>query len=734
MALAPGTKLGPYEIVSAVGAGGMGEVYRARDAALGRDVAIKVLPTIFAQDGDRLRRFKQEAQATAALNHPNILTIYHIGEQDGSPYIVSELLDGESLRQRLQAGALPQRKVLDYGVQVAQGLAAAHAKGIIHRDLKPENVLITRDGRAKILDFGLAKLTHPEQSTFGTDLQTLTGASQPGFVLGTVGYMSPEQVRGRLAGPASDLFSFGAILYEMLSGKRAFTAGTAAETMSAILNDDPLQSNESNRQIPPSLERIVRHCLEKNPDERFQSAHDLGFDLESITSSVSTAANSPIAVPTAKSKYAVALGLGLLFTVLVAGGAFYFGRKGSLKFPTYRRITFRQGSIQAARFTPDGQSVIYSAALEGQLPDIFTTRPQSPESRSMGLVGSTILSVSSQGEMAVLLQAHAVQIALTQGTLARVPLEGGVPREISANVESADWTPDGSKLLITKQDGVNDRLESPPGTLIYQTTGAIGRARFSPDGNSIAFFNYEGRLSDNGSVAVVDLAGHRRVLSTGWTDLTGLAWSPNGGGVWFSGSRDSGMSRLFAVNLKGSEREVMRSLGGLRMYDIARDGRVLLSREDWRSGIYGLAPGENHERDLSWFDYSVAWDLTSDGRTVLFMENGDSVGAAQQVSYLRGTDGSPALRISNGSCWAISHDGRSVLCTGPDGQLIQVPTRSGETKALTHDALFHGIASWFSDQKRVLFQGKEPGHGFRLYVQDISGGEARPVTPEGATI
>ena len=731
MGLSAGTKLGPYEIDSPLGAGGMGEVYRARDTTFGREVAVKVLPSAFSADPDRLRRFRQEAQAAAALNHPNILAIHHVGQENGAPYIVSELLEGESLRQRLQSGPLPVRKTIEYSVQVARGLAAAHDKGILHRDLKPENIFITRDGLVKILDFGLAKLIHSDANT-SADCATLPGASEPGVVLGTAGYMSPEQVRGQAAGPTSDLFAFGAILYEMLSGKRAFRGETAADTMSAVLKEEPPPLTETSRQIPPALERIVRHCLEKNPGERFQSARDLAFDLESVSSAWETTLVSTVAVSRHKTKYGASVALGLIVLAVIAAAGFYFGRESRSRFPTHRRITFRQGSIQSARFTADGQSVIYSASFEGKPPEIFSTRPQSPESRAMGLAGSILLGVSPQGEMAVLLQARLVQIAIMQGTLARVPLEGGVPREVVANVESADWSPDGSTFLITRQAAGSDQLESPPGKLIYRNTGAIGHARFSPRGDRIAFSDHPGRLSDNGSVAVVDLAGHKRILSTGWVDLTGLAWSADGKEVWFTGNRDGGTSRLFAVTLEGSEREVLRNVGDLVIYDIARDGAMLLAREDWRAGIYGFAPGESRERDLSWFDYSVAADLSVDGRTLLFQENGESAGP-QTASYLRGTDGSPALRISNGPCWAMSRDGQSAICMTPDAQLIQTPLKTGETKILTHDALFHGIARWLPEGNRILFQGYEPGHGYRLYVQEIAGGQARAVTPEGAS-
>ena len=292
MTLAAGSKLGPYEILGAIGAGGMGEVYRAKDPRLGREVAIKVLPASFSSDADRLRRFEQEAKAAGILNHPNITAVYDIGTHDDAPYVVQELLEGETLRSLLAGGKLAQRKIIDYSLQIAHGLAAAHGKGIVHRDLKPENLFVTSDGRVKILDFGLAKLTHQEEGSQVTNLPTATAGTEPGVVLGTLGYMSPEQVRGKPADARSDIFSFGAILYEMLSGKRAFSGDTAADTMSAILKEDPPDLSVTNQNVSPGLERIVRHCLEKNPEQRFHSAHDLAFDLEAL----STATSGPAGV------------------------------------------------------------------------------------------------------------------------------------------------------------------------------------------------------------------------------------------------------------------------------------------------------------------------------------------------------------------------------------------------------------------------------------------------------
>src|SRR5262245_11451016 len=340
MNITTGTRRGPYEITSPRGAGGMGEVYRARDTRLGRYVAVKVLPSSFSDDEQRLHRFEQEACAAGALNHPNILAIHDVGKHDGSPYVVSELLEGETLRERLGAHAssvpLPQRKAIDYSLQIARGLAAAHEKGIVHRDLKPENIFITKDGRAKILDFGLAKLTEPANGQSKTDIPTRRIDTDPGMVMGTVGYMSPEQVRGRPVDHRSDIFSFGAILYEMLTGKRAFHGESAAETMSAILKEDPPDLSESNKNVAPALERVVGHCLEKNPEERFHSARDLAFAIEALSGSTPTSTQTA-AMPALRSLWTkrrerviwIALTAVLLLISIAALSVLYFRRAPS---------------------------------------------------------------------------------------------------------------------------------------------------------------------------------------------------------------------------------------------------------------------------------------------------------------------------------------------------------------------------------------------------------------------
>jgi eukaryotic-like serine/threonine-protein kinase len=391
--LAAGTRLGPYEILSPLGAGGMGEVYRARDTKLGREVAIKVLPEKLAQDAAALARFEREAMAVAALSHPNILGIYDLGRDGAETYAVMELLSGETLRQRLEEGPLPQRKALEYGLQIAQGLAAAHEKGIVHRDLKPENVFLTSEGRVKILDFGLAKVSSAQPE--GTQSPTAVAATEPGTVMGTVGYMSPEQVRGKPADPRSDIFSFGSVLYEMLSGQRAFRGDSAAETMAAIAQKDPPELSETSGKFSPAVERILRHCLEKRPEERFDTAHDLAFALETAMGG-SSAPRIEEARPkprrTVPAVLAALAGLLLLAAGTTAGLLLRRPEK-----PQFRQLTFHRGYLESARFSPDGQTVVYGSTRRDEPLRVYATRLDSIESRALDLPPATVLGISRSG-------------------------------------------------------------------------------------------------------------------------------------------------------------------------------------------------------------------------------------------------------------------------------------------------------------------------------------------------
>jgi serine/threonine protein kinase len=451
MALSSGTRLGPYEIIGLLGAGGQGEVYRARDPRLGREVAIKVLPPGSSGDADRARRFEQEARAAGALNHPNVLAVFDVGSQEGSSYIVSELLEGETLREHLSGAALPLRKAIDIAIQVSKGLGAAHARGIVHRDLKPENLLLTRDGRVKILDFGLAKLALPpaQDSEFSRD-PTRSRVTGPGVVMGTVSYMSPEQVQGRAADYRSDLFSLGTILFEMLSGRRAFEKDSAVETMTAVLREDPFERAPLPSGVPPGLERIIRHSLEKNPEERFQSAHDLAFALEALPFASGPALASSL-LPTVRRRRwlrATAAAVALLTLLAIT---FVSGRKTAERpIPSFQRLTFRRGMVSSARFAPDGGTIVYGASWEGAPTRLFSRRIEGRESNRVDLPDADIAAVSSTGEMAVMLGHRLLFNSGPPGTLARVPLSGGAPREVLKDVHGADWSPDGQSLCVIR--------------------------------------------------------------------------------------------------------------------------------------------------------------------------------------------------------------------------------------------------------------------------------------------
>ncbi len=731
MALTSGTKLGPYEILSPLGAGGMGEVYRARDSRLNRDVAVKILPALFSADADRLQRFAQESRAAAALNHPNILSIFDIGGDHGTPYVVFELLEGETLRDRLRTGALSSRKAIDFAQQVCKGLAAAHEKGIVHRDLKPENIFITHDGRAKILDFGLAKITRPEPDAAG-DAPTLQANTEAGTVMGTVGYMSPEQVRGKVADSRSDIFAFGAILYEMLSGKRAFHGDSTADTMSAILKEDPPELTETNRTISPALDRIVRHCLEKNPAERFQSARDVVFNLEALSGITSSSRGGVRAMPEQKPRrrWLIPVVAGLL--VLASWAMVYrYARGKAAPSPTFREITFRNGGIFDARFAPDGQRIIYAASWEGEPTEIFSTRYDSSDSRSVGLPPANILSVSSKGEMAIALHPIDFNGFLQTGTLARVPLDGGAPREMLEDVVWAEWTPDGQSLAVIRPSASSSlQLEYPIGTTIYEPQGWVSHARFSPAGDLIAIADHV-PTGDDGRVVILDTKGNRKVTSSFYSSVQGLAWTPNGKEVWFSAALAGAQRSIYALDLSGKERLVFRVPGGLTIRDISSKGLVLVTADKARITISALAPGEMRERSLSWFDWSLLSDVSDDGKTIVFSETGEAVGSNYGV-FLRKTDGSPAVRLGDGYTGVISPDGQWVAAqAGSTGKMVLLPTGVGEMKALVPDKFDLSGVSWAPDGKSVIFTNAESGHLPRTYLVDVHSGAVRPITPEG---
>jgi Tol biopolymer transport system component len=736
MTLAAGTKLGPYQIAAPLGAGGMGEVYRARDERLKRDVAIKVLPATFSQDAERLKRFEQEAQAAGALNHPNITAVYDFGEHDGAPYIVTELLEGETLRSRLGPGAIAPRKAIDYAIQVARGLAAAHEKGIVHRDLKPENVFLTKDGRVKILDFGLAKLK-PETGQDGkTDMKTVSGGTEPGVVLGTMGYMSPEQVRGKAADKRSDLFSFGTILYEMLSGQRAFRGDTAADTITAILTKEPPDLSQTNKDVHPGLDRIVRHCLEKNPEERFESARDVAFDLEALSGVSGTAATTAVTAKTTTRRRFLPLAVAGVGGIAVgaAGGLFAGRRIWSRGNPTFRQLTFRNGLIQQARFGPDGQSIYYAAAWEGRPIEIFQTRLDSPDSRVFGLPGSSLMSISGAGEMAVCLDTRNLGSFQRSGTLARIGITGGgAPREIASDVLWADWAPDGQSLAIVKDAEGKARLEYPIGKTIHSYSGWMSHPRVSRDGASVAVLLHPVRGDDGGLVAVIDSAGKVRELSGYFASIGGLAWSQTGDEIWFAGARVGFNRYLNAATMSGRVRNLAEGTGGLAVEDISAERRTLVIQDKARQAMVGMLPGGTKEVDLSWLDWGIPEDITDDGKLLLFDESGEGGGPGYSV-YIRKLDGSPAVRLGEGSAQWLSPDSTraaAVVTRGDRGLVRLYPTGVGEPMTIDVPGLSVEQVNWTRDGSALILTATEGDRGSRIYVRDFASGKARPISPDG---
>jgi len=712
----------------------MGEVYRARDTKLDRDVAVKVLPADLAGDPEALSRLEREARAVAQLSHPNILAIHDFGRQGETAYAVMELLEGETLRARLEQGALPARKAVDLAVQMAEGLAAAYEKGIVHRDLKPENVFVTNEGRVKLLDFGLAKQTSPGSGA-DSRLQTAEKHTEPGTVMGTVRYMSPEQVRGEAADHRSDIFSLGVVLYEMLAGRQAFGRETAAESMAAILKEDPPEIAASGSGPSPALTRIVQHCLEKKPGERFQSARDIAFDLQALSGSA-VASGAAGAVTRRRSRLLTVIAVAAVLGV--AGlGLYRAGQRTERRTATgvtFHQMSFRPQAIFQAAFMLDGETIVYSAALEGNVPELFTTRPEYPEPRPLGLPRTHLLSISSKGELAVLTNARFIAHRLFTGTLARVSLGGTAPREVLEDVRQADWSPDGSELAIIRLAQGKDRLEFPIGKVLYETAGYLSDLRVSPRGDRIALFEHPRQWDDRGAVIVVDRAGKRTFLSGDYWGEEGLSWSQTGDEVLFTASIEGFAYTLYGVDLSGHRRVALRSAGGLTMHDVSRTGRWLVTRDDLRFEISVLAPDASAERDLSWLYASIAPFLSWDGSMLLF----DDMSAAAGPNYgvcLRKTDGGPVVRLGEGTSYGLSPDGKwalAVIDTPP--QLVIHPTGPGETRRLPRGGLeTYQSASWFPDGKSVLFCGYEAGKASRCYGQDVSGGPPRPVTPEGTT-
>ena len=711
----------------------MGDVYRARDTRLSREVAIKVLPAELASDAARLKRFEKEARAASALNHPNIVTIYEIGISDSSSYIAMELVAGKTLRELLFPGPLPVKRVLQIAAQIAEGLAKAHEAGVIHRDLKPENIMVTSDGLVKILDFGLAKLAYTGtesgegEAPDGDGNEPRRGPGDGGLHVAGAGGGKPVDFR-------SDQFSLGSILYEMVSGKRAFQGRTGVDTLSAILNEEPQPLADLSPQAPAPLRWIVERCLAKAPEERFGTTRDLAHDLatlrDHLTEAVGVRAAPVIASRSRMIRRRVLFGAvgGRRARALVPLGQEDGARRDLARQSVVPAAHHRRGNFLHGRFAPDGRTIIYSAAWDGKPAELFSVRTDSVESRPLGIPNADILSISSKGELAILLKKEFLATTSGAGTLARVPLGGGAPREVEEDVKFADWSPDGSELAsIPVRSGEKSRLEYPIGKTLYETTNGLGYVRVSPRGDLVAFIE---ATSTGGFVVVADRGGKTRRLSGPWGVVEIAAWRPDGGSLVFSADG------IREVSLAGKERILYPDDGGLIPYDLLPDGRLLVERARARGPLVMRLPGEEREREISLLDGAGFPLLSADGSTLVFSRGGVfvwKVGAAEPI------------RLGDGRATSLSPDGKWVLSvTGPPRKLVLLSTGAGVARPIdlpgltisrreipfAGNVVFSGAI--LPDGHTLLVAGSEPGKPTGLWVLPLEGGKPRLVLPEEA--
>ena len=712
--LTAGTRLGPYEILGPLGSGGMGEIYRARDPRLGREVAIKVLPVSFSRDPERLRRFEQEARAVGALNHPNILAIYDVGTHDSVPYLVTELLEGVTLRDRLRDGPLPTRKAVDYAIQIAEGLAAAHEKGIVHRDLKPDNVFTSNDGRAKILDFGLAKLSEPESHDKTVTHLDVGPQTSEGVMLGTAGYMSPEQVRGQKADRRSDIFSFGALLYEMLSGQRAFHRSTGADTASAILKEEPPDLIATGRNIPMTLDRIVRHCLEKNPEERFQSARDLAFHLESL-SSVSDV--GPQTFQETKPKFRLGWVLAGLALLILTGTAFWWSRSHAQSAPaaiSFLRLSDFAGIEDSPAFSPDGKSVAFVSDSTGSRQVWIRLLAGGPPLQITRGDGDHLDPRWSQDSASIIYYTPPPE-GDAQGTLWEISALGGAPRRLSSAMSSADTSHDGKYLAFFRLNGkqmelVNSNRDGSNPKLVSSAVANFSyrQPRWSPDDKTIAYLHSLENWADD-AYLVPATGGTPRLVTHDNTLMSGLAWTPDGRRLVYSSARGSTLLylptlHLWSIAISGGEpQQLTYGETSDENPDLDHSGRIVLSRKRMQFDIWKFPTGPDP------------------------VEN---VRQGVRITHQTGQVQTPSLDPTDREMVYLSDD-------GGHGNLWIQQLANGENRQITFEkdpSVVMGVPIWSPDGKLITFASNEPatyGRGIRYWLIRPDGSDLHVILSKG---
>ena len=671
----------------------------------------------------------------AALNHPNIAAIYGFEDATAEQALVLELVDGPTLAEVIARGPLRLDETLTIARQIADALEAAHDKGIIHRDLKPANIKIAGNA-VKVLDFGLAKVWEGAPGAVLSGTPTMTSSQLGGrAILGTPAYMSPEQARGKSLDKRTDIWSFGCVLFEMITGRTAFGGETISDTIARVLERD-VDWAALPPAIPARVRDLLRRCLQKDPNRRLRDIGDARIEIDDILTGAPSADLVAGKAPARHGRRLLGvIAIGALLVLSAMIGVFVAQRGRDEAHPVFRQLTFRHGSLRGARLAQDGQTIVYSAAWIGTPPQVYVVRAESPQSGSIGLADAGVFSVSSNGELAVALGCR-LNWGECTGTLARVPMTGGTPREMVKDVQVADWSPDGENMAVVSFGSGRYRLEYPVGKVLYEPPGWITYARLSPQGDRIAFLDHP-RLGDiGGSVAVIDTAGRKQTLSSDWKSLQGLAWSSGGDEIWFTGSRSGkgGSSALYAVTTTGRERTIFSSPGTLKLNDVARSGDVLLTRGTTRGGIMALGGEGTKDRELSWFDYSTVGDLSADGKTLLFYEWGEGVGAKSTI-LTRKLDGSDAVRLGEGRPLALSPDARWALAVQGEtpGELVLLPTGTGQVRRLARGTIAEYLdwAAWSPDGRRIYLAGRDALDVRRTYVQDVDGGEPRPITPDG---
>jgi len=764
-----GETIGPYEVLSELGSGAMGIVYLAQDVRLGRKIALKLLPSQFTNDKDRLRRFQQEARAASALNHPNILTVHEIEQRAGLHYIATEFVDGVTLRQHLNNQRMSLDEILSVATQIASALQAAHAAGIVHRDIKPENVMIRSDGYIKVLDFGLAKLTE-------TALSPAPSETNPGVVMGTPRYMSPEQARGLGIDQRTDIFSLGTVIYEMVTGKPPFEGETTSDIIAALIKDEPEPMSLTVPELPSEFEQVVKKALAKTLDLRYQTIAEFLSALQRLkneiqlnelvrtnsdgsrvslkgpaipTTTRALVSTDPQAQqktkppPTNSTRWTVAVALGVLLLVAVGTLVSLSRRKTSSSAKATqntRQLTNRDGFISASRFAPDGKGIIYSAGFDGKPLEIFFTDVEGSLTRSPGIQSAALKSVSRSGKIAVLFDFELNWSDGFNGNLAILPPGGGEPETVITGVDDAAFAPDGNTFALIKSVMGEQQLEYPAGQLLYKSSGWMSYPRFSPKGDKIAFFEHP--LGDfSGSIVIFDLTSQKKTdISTDWKSLKGLAWNPKNNEIWFGGSKVGKRLGIHAITVSGQLRMNLYEVPGMgaRIEDISDDGKMLINQGSNHSTMIVLEGKSATEVVDSRFAWTTSVDISADGKTLLCYDWGYEASDPSEANtvYLR-KSGSQPLRLGTGKALALSPDGNWALAlqTTPQQQLVLLPTSQGEPKTLPNRAMkeYH-YASFFPDGRQILFTGVEAREdaAIRSYVQDISTGEVHPLTEDFA--